>query len=140
MSDNAIERGLDVFNDLMGPEARAAMEKAMAGTGFGCDISDLATEFAFAKVWGRDGLERKHRSLVVIGVLIAQRQLSELKNHVRIGLNNGLTVKEVEEALIQTLPYVGFPAIASATTAIIEVLREMGIDTTSATSEEQGLL
>jgi 4-carboxymuconolactone decarboxylase len=78
--------------------------------------------------------------LVVLSVLIAQRQAMELKNHVRIALNNGLTPREIEEALIQTLPYVGFPAAASAMTSIIEVLRERGIATDTQTSEERGLL
>lgn len=140
MTKESIERGLDVFSELMGPQARKAMEGSMANKGFAGDIADLACQFAFDQVWGREGLERKHRSLVVISVLIAQRQTSELKNHIRIALNNGLTVKEIEEALIQTLPYVGFPAVASATTSIIEVLREAGIDTTTTTSEERGLL
>lgn len=140
MTDESTQRGLDVFAELMGSQARAGMEQALANRGFGGDIAELACRYAFDQVWGRDGLERKQRSLVVIGVLIAQRQISELKNHIRIGLTNGLTVREIEEALIQTLPYVGFPAVASATTAIVEVLRETGVDTQTRTSEERGLL
>ena len=140
MTNELTAKGLGVFGELMGEQALAAMEQGIGSKGFGGDIGELACQFAFASVWGRDGLERKHRSLVVLAVLIAQRQSSELKNHVRIALNNGLTPREIEEALIQTLPYVGFPAVASATTVIIEVLRERGIDTTTATSEEKGLL
>lgn len=116
------------------------MQESIAANGFGSAIGELATHYAFADVWCRPGLERKQRSLVVIGVLIAQRQLPELKNHIRIGLRNGLTPGEIEEALIQTAPYVGFPAVASATTAIVEVLRELGIDTGTRTSEERGML
>lgn len=134
------ERGLQVFAEIMGDERAAQMRATINDTGFGSDLGRLATDFAFGSVWARDGLERKHRSLVVIGVLIAQRQTAELKNHIRIGLANGLTAAEIEEALIQTLPYVGFPAVASATGAIIEVLREQGIDTQTRTSEERGLL
>jgi len=134
------ERGLQVFAEIMGDERAAQMRDTINGKGFGSDLGKLATDFAFGSVWARDGLERKHRSLVVIGVLIAQRQTAELKNHIRIGLANGLTAAEIEEALIQTLPYVGFPAVASATGAIIEVLREQGIDTQTRTSEERGLL
>lgn len=140
MTNDLTATGLAVFGELMGEQARGAMEQGIRSKGFGGDIGELACQFAFASVWGRDGLERKHRSLVVLAVLIAQRQASELKNHVRIALNNGLTPREIEEALIQTLPYVGFPAVASAMTVVIEVLRERGIDTTTATSEEKGLL
>jgi 4-carboxymuconolactone decarboxylase len=134
------ERGLQVFAELMGEASAEQLRLALNDTGFGTGVAKLATEFAFGSVWSRDGLERKQRSLVVIGVLVAQRQLQELKNHIRIGLGNGLTVREIEEALMQTIPYVGFPAAASATTAILEVLREEGIDTKSETAEERGLL
>lgn len=132
--------GLKVFCEIMGPERAAGMKAAAESNGFASAIGRLALDYAFADVWGRDGLERKQRSLVVIGILIASRQTLELKNHVRIGVANGLTARELEEVLIQAVPYVGFPAVASATTAVIETLREMGIDTTTQTSEERGLL
>lgn len=134
------ERGLEVFGEIMGEERARQMRLGIESEGFGSAIAKLATDFAFGSVWGRDGLERKHRSLVVIGILIAQRQTAELKNHIRIGLTNGLTPREIEEALIQTLPYVGFPAVASATSAIVEVLREAGVDTQTRTAEERGML
>lgn len=139
MSD-VTERGLQLFAEIMGEERAAQMRLGIQSTGFGAAIGKLATDYAFGSVWARDGLERKQRSLVVIGVLIAQRQILELKNHIRIGITNGLTVREIEEALIQTLPYVGFPAVASATTAIVEVLRELGLDTQTQTAEERGML
>lgn len=137
---NVTERGLQLFAEIMGEERAAQMRLGIQSTGFGAAIGKLATDYAFGSVWARDGLERKQRSLVVIGVLIAQRQILELKNHIRIGITNGLTVREIEEALIQTLPYVGFPAVASATTAIVEVLRELGLDTQTQTAEERGML
>jgi 4-carboxymuconolactone decarboxylase len=134
------EKGLQVFGEIMGEERARQMRMGIESDGFGSAIARLATDFAFGSVWARDGLERKHRSLVVIGVLIAQRQTAELKNHIRIGLTNGLTPREIEEALIQTLPYVGFPAVSSAMSAIVEVLREAGIDTQTRTAEERGML
>ena len=140
MSDELTQKGLNVFGELMGEAARDAMAAGLENRGFGGDLGELACQFAFGAVWSRDGLERKYRSLVVLSVLIAQRQTAELKNHVRIALNNGLTPHEIEEALIQTLPYVGFPAVASASTSIIEVLRERGIATDTKSSEERGLL
>ena len=137
-----IERGLQIFSELLGPAAGTAMREALDHPeGFGAPIARIATEYAFAEIWGRDGLERKQRSLVTLGILIATRQVLELKNHVRIAIANGLTARELEEVLIQSIPYVGFPAVASATTAMVETLREMGIDLGQArTSEERGLL
>lgn len=140
MADDVRERGLKFFDEVMGAERGKQFREGISGTGFASDMGALAADFAFGSVWTRDGLERKQRSLVIIGVLIAQRQTAELKNHIRIGLKNGLTARELEEALIQTVPYVGFPASATATGAILEVLREEGIDTTTKSSKERGLL
>lgn len=122
------ERGLDLFAEMMGEENAAGLRKAAAGEGVGADLARLAIDFAFGSVWARAGLTREQRSLVTIGVLIAQGQPRELKNHVRIGIANGLTTGEIEETLMQALPYVGFPAVASAATAIAEALHELGDD------------
>ncbi len=140
MISDTTRRGLDFFKETNGAAAANQMESGLGSTAFGSALGQLACDFAFGSVWTREGLARKERSLVIIGVLIAQRQTGELKNHVRMGLANGLTVREIEEALIQALPYVGFPAAASAHSAMIEILRELGLDTASKTAEERGML
>ncbi len=138
--DEKGERGLAVIGSMMGPGFSEALRAAATSGKFGSTVARMAIDYAFADAWGRDGLERKQKSLVVIGILVAQGQTSELKNHIKIGVANGLTVHEVEEALIQALPYVGFPRIASASTAAIEALREIGLDPDVRTAEESGLL
>ena len=138
--DKKTEYGIKVFGELLGDKAAAALKTSSETPGFASAIGNLALNYAFADVWGRDGLERKQRSLVTISVLIAQKQILELKNHIRIGVRNGLTVRELEEVLVQCVPYCGFPAVASATTAVLETLRELGLDTKTKTSEERGLL
>lgn len=141
MADELSRRGVEVFGELMGEERKAIMADAVENPkGFASGMAKLATQFAFASVWDRDGLERKQRSLITLGILLAQRQTLEFKNHVRIALRNGLTPRELEEVLFQAVPYVGFPAVSSATSAMLEVMREEGIDTETATSEERGLL
>jgi 4-carboxymuconolactone decarboxylase len=139
-TDEKLERGLAVIGGMMGPEFENGLREAATSGKFGSVVSRLAVDYAFADVWGRDGLAKRERSLVVIGILIAQRQTAELKNHIKIGVANGLTVEDIEEVLIQACPYVGFPAIASAGTATIEALREIGRDPNVKTAEERGLL
>jgi len=138
--DDVRERGLTLFTEIMGADRGAAMREVVAGEGFGTGMAQLATDFAFGSVWARDGLTRKQRSLVTLGILIALRQPSELKNHVRIAIANGLTAREIEEVVIQATPYTGFPATASAGSAVLEVLREAGLDSVERTAEERGML
>ncbi|HLZ96556.1 MAG TPA: carboxymuconolactone decarboxylase family protein [Steroidobacteraceae bacterium] len=139
MNDRS-EGGFKIFGELMGTDAAQALRAATESSGFAAGIGRLAVDFCFADIWARDGLDRKQRSLVTIAILIAMRQSHELKNHVRIAVRNGLTVRELEEVLFQSLPYVGFPAVATATTQMLETLRDLGLETGSKTSEEQGLL
>ena len=57
------------------------------------------------------------------------------------GLKNGLTLlKEIEEVLIQALPYVGYPAIATALAAAAEVIKERGLDVDKNYTGHRGLL
>jgi 4-carboxymuconolactone decarboxylase len=72
--------------------------------------------------------------------MIALRQPHEFATHMNIGLNNGLTLGEIEEALIQTLPYVGFPAVATALAAAGKVIQERGLDKNPAYGGHRGLL
>lgn len=51
----------------------------------------------------------------------ASRQTKERQNHVRIGIANGLNAREIEEVLIQCVPYAGFPAATSATSAVVKL-------------------
>jgi len=138
--DEKGERGVAFIADIMGPKFGDSFREAATSGNFGSDITRMAASFAFADAWGHEGLEKKQKSLLIIGILIASRQPAELKNHIKIGVANGLTVPELEGILIQATPYVGFPCIATATTAVIEALREIGMDPNVQTSEERGLL
>jgi 4-carboxymuconolactone decarboxylase len=138
--DDKMQRGAEVIGSMMGAEFAQKLSESATSGKFGSDISRMALSFAFADAWGREGLDRKSKSLAICSALIALRQEKELKNHVKIGAANGLSVNDFESLLIQLTPYVGFPCIATAQTAVIEGLREIGKDPGTRTSEERGLL
>lgn len=121
------ERGLQLFSEIRNPERAAAMRKAVEEEKFGSALVNVAVDFVFASVWDREGLERKQRSLVTIGILIALRQTAELKNHIEVGIQNGLAVREIEEVILQAAAYAGFPAAWSAHQAALEVLQNLGL-------------
>jgi 4-carboxymuconolactone decarboxylase len=118
------EKGRQVVREMLGEEFLGAMDAAAASGGFGADAASLALENAFGDAWARPGLDRRSRSLVTLGMLIAQRTPWEFSNHVRIGLANGLTEKELEEVVLHAIPYVGFPAVSIALKACKDVLGE----------------
>jgi hypothetical protein len=57
------------------------MRNEIDAGGFGSAMMALAVDFVFGSIWTRPGLDRKQRSLVTLGILIALRRTEELKNH-----------------------------------------------------------
>lgn len=143
MSDNQSDRraaGTSVIEEMMG-EARAGRLIASADSStFGSSVAGYAIDQAFGEIWTREGLDRKQRSLVSMAVMIALRQPNEFGIHMNIALNNGLTLKEVEETIVQTLPYVGFPAVATALAVANAVIKERGLDNDPDYTGHRGLL
>jgi 4-carboxymuconolactone decarboxylase len=108
--DDAREMGLRIFGEIYGDEAAEGLRSYMGTDDFGVECATWANDFCFGKVWSRDRLERKLRSCVVLGMMIALRQQDEIGYHTRMGMANGLTKAEIEEILYTTVPYCGLPA------------------------------
>jgi alkylhydroperoxidase/carboxymuconolactone decarboxylase family protein YurZ len=77
------------------------------------ELTDFITQ-AGSLVWTREGLAPDKRSLTTIGVLVARGHLGPLREHIEIGLGNGLERKEITEAILQCSIYAGFPAMVAA--------------------------
>ena len=78
-------------------------------TGMG-SFTGTAGRWAFGELWSRTALTRRQRSLVVVGTLVAQDKMDELRFHLRGALNHGATIAELEEVMTTTIVYVGFPS------------------------------
>lgn len=79
------------------------------------ELNDYITEFAFGDVHSREGLSMRDRELVILSGLCALGYAAEeLKSHINMGLNAGLTRQEVLETFIQLAVYAGFPAAVNA--------------------------
>ncbi|RSL57616.1 hypothetical protein CEP54_008222 [Fusarium duplospermum] len=84
----------------------------------------LVTEW-WGNIWSRPGLERKQRSLLNIGMLIALKSWPELGVHVRGALNNGLTEVEIREAILHATIYCGVPAGVEAFKVAQKTINDM---------------
>ncbi|TCM16095.1 4-carboxymuconolactone decarboxylase [Novosphingobium sp. PhB165] len=119
------ERGVRLLGDVLGEPLEADLREHIDSDDFGKQCAAWAAEFAYGTVWSREGLENRMRSAVVIGMLMALRQTEELKHHVRIALDFGITQKELEEMLYLAVPYAGFPAANTAKHAMKDALRDI---------------
>ncbi|WP_059016555.1 carboxymuconolactone decarboxylase family protein [Mycobacterium sp. M26] len=117
---NLREDGLQVFREML-PGVLPDGEVSF-GDGFANELMEIGVEGIFGRLWTRDGLSRRDRSLVTLGILIALRANEELKAHFRIARQNGLSDDELAEVIYHASGYAGFPAAATAKTAAIEAL------------------
>mgnify|MGYP003946257197 CR=1 FL=1 len=89
------------------------------------DLGKYIVEFAFGDIYSREGLSLREREIATIAMLtvLAGRE-SQLKVHIGGGLNVGLTPEEIEEIIIQTVPYSGFPTAINALNTLKQMLKE----------------
>jgi 4-carboxymuconolactone decarboxylase len=119
------KRGVAVRKDIFGTEA---VEKRMGALGaFGEPLQHMINAYAYGDVWSRPGLEKKIRSLVVIGMNAAINRAAEFKVHVNGALNNGCTPDEIREVCLLVALYAGIPASNDAHRIALETFRERGI-------------
>lgn len=107
-NQTSLTAGQAIRERVMGEEhVRKSLEEA---SDFSRTIQELVTEFAWGRVWTRDGLDLRTRSMLNLAMLCALNRSHELAGHVRGALNNGVTEKEIQEVLIQAMVYCGAPA------------------------------
>lgn len=118
------ERGLEMRRAVTGD---AHVERSLAqATDFSRPIQELVTEYAWGAIWNREGLDRRTRSLLNIVMLTALNRNHELGVHIRGAITNGVTVGEIQEALLQATVYVGAPAGLESFRVAERVLTEIG--------------
>lgn len=120
MADSRIQ-GLEVFKDMM-PGLIPNDATSLRSGDFADELGDLGLDHVFGALWTRPGLDRRSRSLVTLGALIALRAGDELRFHFPIALRNGLSMAEIEEVIYHMTGYAGYPAAASARKVACDVL------------------
>lgn len=106
-------KGLDVFREMM-PGLIPDGVTSLRDGGFADEFGDMTIDHVFGALWTRPGLDRRSRSLVTLGALVALRATDELRFHFPIAQRNGLSVAEIEEVIYHLAGYAGYPAAASA--------------------------
>ena len=101
------------------------VDKALSNiTDFNRPLQDLLNEYCWGSCWGRAGLTRKERSMIVLGILTALGKSQEVAVHTRGALNNGLTEQQIAEVFLQAAIYCGVPAAVDSFRAAGPVIAE----------------
>ncbi len=140
--DHDLERGLGNRRAILGD---AWVDKSAGGANsFNADFQNFITRYAWHEVWGRPGLDARTRRLIVLAITCAMGRWEEFELHLRASLAGGsgqslgvgddagddaptaLTMKDVQELLIQAAIYAGVPAANTAMAITARVWRELG--------------
>lgn len=123
LNDKALN-GVAVIEEMLGADIANDLKNYAVAEHFGSKIAALALEYCYGDNWSEDGLTRREKSLMLIAALTALRQPDELRNHIRLGIANGVAPEELEKILLTLLPYIGFPAASTAQKVMREIMKE----------------
>ncbi len=94
------------------------------------DVGKYIIEFGYGDIYSRPGLSNQQRALVTISSLITQGTEPQMELHINTALTSGLTPEEIVEAIIQLIPYTGFPRVLNALTVAKRVFSQRDVQVT----------
>ncbi|MBP8082702.1 MAG: carboxymuconolactone decarboxylase family protein [Spirochaetes bacterium] len=87
------------------------------------DLVKFIIEFGYGDIYSRNILSKKHRQIATIAALTAMgNSASQLKFHIKAGMNIGLMAEEINEIMLLMSVFAGFPAAINGTFALKDVL------------------
>ncbi|GAA0886336.1 carboxymuconolactone decarboxylase family protein [Sphingobacterium siyangense subsp. cladoniae] len=87
-------------------------------------ITVVFTTAASAQTKDKQSLNSKEQAIVGISGLAGKGELSKLKDQLNAGLDAGLTINQIKEALMQVYAYAGFPRSLRGLQTFMAVLDE----------------
>lgn len=112
MENNRHETGKTIQNRLYPGGIASVMEGLPAD--MGKHVERFLTDYFFGEIYSRGALDLQTRELLGYCVLTTLEAESQLHSHYHGNINVGNTPETLTAAVIQCLPYIGFPAAIKA--------------------------
>ena len=109
-NEKLFDTGLSIRREVLGAQYVDPNMAAAEKDDFTAAIQHMVTEYCWGYGWGRDGLDKRTRSMLTLTILTVLGKMTELKAHTRGALRNGVTVDEIKEVLVHATIYAGIPA------------------------------
>jgi len=103
-----------------GTPARPRPSQAAMGD-FAPKLAAITDDVLYGDIWERPELSKHDRSLATVAALIAMNRPDQLRSHLRIARENGVTQEELVETITHLAFYAGWPNAVTA----IGVAREV---------------
>ena len=117
--ENRHEKGFAIQNPIYGNEIKEKFKDLPAE--FNEFVPDFLTDFAFGDFYTRNGLDIKTRELMVLVTLTTLGAENQIKAHVKGNLKVENSKEVLVAAIVQTIPYIGFPNALNALKIIQDV-------------------
>lgn len=109
MNQEMYDKGLKIRRATLG---NAYVDETLKNVNaFTKELQEYVTTYCWGEIWGREGLDRKTRSIINLAMISALNRPHELALHVRGALNNGVKREEIKEVFLQVGAYAGAPAM-----------------------------
>ncbi len=110
--ENRYEKGYAIQNPLYGDTIKNRLENIPGG--IGNDVARFLTAYCFGDIYTRNGLDIKTRELLIYCILTALEADSRLNSHTKANIKLGNSRETLAAAVVQCLPYIGFPPAMKA--------------------------
>lgn len=110
--EDRFEKGKEI-QDRLYPGGISSVMDGMPGN-MGKDVERFLTAYFFGDIYSRGALDLQTRELLGYCVLTTLEAESQLQSHYHGNINVGNTPETLTAAVIQCLPYIGFPAAIKA--------------------------
>ena len=86
-------------------------------------LADLTDEVLYGDIWERPQLSKRDRSLITVAALIALNRPDQLRSHLALARQNGVTEEELVETITHLAFYSGWPSSVTAVSVAQEVFK-----------------
>lgn len=87
-------------------------------------LDNIIVEFAFGKIYTREGLDLKQRAMITMSSLATLGTEVQFELHVNAALTVGVGSKQIIETIVHLIPYIGFPRVLNALKIIKRVFEQ----------------
>ena len=123
MDRQRYETGLKIRSEVLGEEyVNKAVQDA---TDFNREFQNFVTEYCWGEIWASPHLDRKQRSILLLGMLAALGRSHEFELHFRGAIRNGATRDELKDVMHQIAICCGIPVGVESFRIARRVLDEM---------------
>jgi len=109
------------------PDAAPAEQQSRAQQLMGATapkLAELTDSVLYGDIWERPGLSKRDRSLVTVTALIALNRPDQLRSHLALARQNGVTEEELVETITHMAFYSGWPSAVSAVAIAKDVFQK----------------